>query len=280
MSQPVPEALTTDTRRRPIAHNLKTAAVLGVVAGATALLLMPYAVELSAGRVQGPGLPMWLLAVLSFVQTAILTTLVCWAGVTSAQRVGLRMDFVESWIHGSPRPDWDRVALRWVILAGVAAAISIIVLDAWVFLPLMPEPAQPIDVQAAAWKGLLASFYGGITEELLLRLGFLSTLTWLGLWLIRRATGDRQRPPGPGLMWTCILLAALLFGLGHLPATAALWPLTGIVVARALILNGLAGVVFGYIYWRRGLEYAMVGHFSADIVLHVAVPLVRAGWGE
>ena len=64
-------------------------------------------------------------------------------------------------------------------------------------------------------------------------------------------------------------LAAVLFGLGHLPATAALLPLTPAVVARAVVLNGIAGVVFGWLYWRRGLEAAMVAHFCADLVLHV-----------
>ena len=68
---------------------------------------------------------------------------------------------------------------------------------------------------------------------------------------------------------------AVLFGLGHLPATAAMVPLTTLVVARALVLNGLAGVVFGWLYWRRDLLAAMVAHFSADIVLHVlAAPLL------
>ncbi len=46
------------------------------------------------------------------------------------------------------------------------------------------------------------------------------------------------------------------------------------VVARALVLNGVGGVVFGWLYWRRGLLAAMVAHFSADVVLHVLAPLL------
>jgi membrane protease YdiL (CAAX protease family) len=41
------------------------------------------------------------------------------------------------------------------------------------------------------------------------------------------------------------------------------------VILRAVLLNGLGGIVFGYLYWKRGLEAAMIAHFSADIVLHV-----------
>jgi membrane protease YdiL (CAAX protease family) len=39
-------------------------------------------------------------------------------------------------------------------------------------------------------------------------------------------------------------------------------------------LNGLGGLAFGWLYWKRGLESAIMAHFSADIVLHVITPLV------
>jgi hypothetical protein len=29
------------------------------------------------------------------------------------------------------------------------------------------------------------------------------------------------------------------------------------------------GIAFGFLYWQWGLEYAMLSHFCADIVLHV-----------
>ena len=49
--------------------------------------------------------------------------------------------------------------------------------------------------------------------------------------------------------------------------------LTTIVVVRTVLLNSIAGVLFGWLYWRRGLLAAMVSHFSADIVLHVVAGL-------
>ena len=74
-------------------------------------------------------------------------------------------------------------------------------------------------------------------------------------------------------MWFALLVAAVLFGAGHLPAAAKIWPLDGVVIARTLLLNGIGGVAFGWLYWKRGLEAAMIAHFSADIVLHVFAPL-------
>ena len=46
------------------------------------------------------------------------------------------------------------------------------------------------------------------------------------------------------------------------------------MITRALLLNGIGGIVFGWLYWKRGLLAAMLAHFSADIVLHVVTPLL------
>lgn len=59
----------------------------------------------------------------------------------------------------------------------------------------------------------------------------------------------------------------------HLPATAALFPITPLVILRAITLNGLIGVALGYLYFRHGLDAAMLSHFTADIVLHVLLTL-------
>src|SRR6266545_4301425 len=47
--------------------------------------------------------------------------------------------------------------------------------------------------QPAAWKGLLASFYGGIAEEIQLRLLVMSFLVWLGRFLSKTAEGKPTR---------------------------------------------------------------------------------------
>ena len=49
------------------------------------------------------------------------------------------------------------------------------------------------------------------------------------------------------------------------------------LVVRALVLNGVAGAAFGYLYWRHGLEAAMAGHMSAHVVLQIpGVMLLKA----
>ena len=68
--------------------------------------------------------------------------------------------------------------------------------------------------------------------------------------------------------------ASAVFGLAHLPATDALVALTPLVVTRTMVLVSAAGVVFGWLCWRRGLEAAMVAHGAAALIVHVTVPAV------
>ncbi len=50
--------------------------------------------------------------------------------------------------------------------------------------------------------------------------------------------------------------------------------LNPLVITRALVLKGVGGLAFGWLYWKQGLESAMIAHFSADIMVHVIAPLV------
>ncbi|MFZ5435118.1 MAG: type II CAAX prenyl endopeptidase Rce1 family protein [Bacillota bacterium] len=75
-------------------------------------------------------------------------------------------------------------------------------------------------------------------------------------------------------VWISIVATAVAFGLAHLPLTAAIVPLGPLVVARAILLNGVGGLFFGYLYWKHGLEAAIVSRFTADVMLHVILRLL------
>ena len=66
----------------------------------------------------------------------------------------------------------------------------------------------------------------------------------------------RRRQIGPGLFWTANVLAVLLFGVGHRPSVATFMTLTPFWVARTLVGNAIGGLVFGWLYWRRGRRLA------------------------
>jgi len=257
---------------------------LGILVGmvlVSVILVTPYSLSLQSAALATEKLPMPLIILvpIQWLETTILYGILAAIGLFIANRIGLGLPFLESWLAG--KPDWARVRkFVWpAIIAGVAAAIVIILLDAEVFNPRLVLDLQRLGLKmpaaasgaTPAWEGFLASVYGGTTEEILLRLFALSLFAWIGRFMNRAPDGR----PGQAALWVANILAAILFGLGHLPATAAAGlPIDTLVITRAIVLNGLAGLVFGWFYWKHGLEAAMVSHFSADIVLHVILPLL------
>ena len=67
-----------------------------------------------------------------------------------------------------------------------------------------------------------------------------------------------------------IIVAAFVFGAGHLPAAATVAPLDAALVTRILLLNGLAGIVYGTLFWQRSLESAMAAHMATHVAFAVA----------
>lgn len=252
----------------PMREDLRLAAVLGVAAALATGLLFPYLLQTMPAAFAKLPLPLPLVIVAQMLQAGLLLTLIGFLGLRMRYRAGLRLPWLCAWMRGEPLPVFP---WRSSVVIGVAAALAVIGLSL-LLDPLLP---QALHAPAAgkpgtnALTGLLASFYGGIAEELQLRLFLMTLLLWLSAKLGRRA-------PGGAAYWSAIVFAALLFGLGHLPAAAQVWPLDGIVVLRTVLLNAVAGIAFGWLYWKRGLETAIVAHFSADIVLHVLAPLLSA----
>lgn len=110
--------------------------------------------------------------------------------------------------------------------------------------------------------------YGGVTEEVLVRWGLMSLLVW-ALWRVfRRGAAN----PGAGLAWIAIALSAVVFGLAHLPAAAGLaGPLAWPVVLHLTGANAAFGVIAGFLFWRYGLEAAIVAHVVAHLTLAAMV---------
>jgi membrane protease YdiL (CAAX protease family) len=156
--------------------------------------------------------------------------------------------------------------LKWSLGVGLSTAVLVLGLD-WLMTPLLPKALQS---QAATPKfyAIAGIFHGGLTEEILMRWGLMSFLVW-ALWKIfKRGTNL----PSRWIYQAAILIAALLFGLGHLPATAALVPLTPFLIGRAVLLNGIVGIGYGWLFWQYSLEAAMIAHISFHVLSAIVSP--------
>jgi len=247
---------------------LWSASVIGII------LVLPYGLAMIPANLSSKLPPLHVLVPLQVAQGAIFLGLLTLAGLFFANRIGLSAPILESWIAGQGIRTRLNSILVPSVLIGVLGTLLILALELAVFQPAIrhqnPTSASALSLwiqPPAAWKGLLASFYGAIDEEILLRLFALSLFAWLGRFVQRKPAGR----PSVSVLWVANIIAAVLFGLGHLPITSALVPLTPLIVVRAVVLNGLLGIGFGYLYFTRGLESAMLSHFSADLLLHVVL---------
>lgn len=243
-------------------------ASFGLLAG------VPYVLALQKNNLQAVHLHIPLAALISIqvgVQVLILG-LITGLGIWFAEKVDLGAPILKAWIKDTPQKRSH--PLNWLRYVGIGLAISLIIvlLDKLVFNPLLQSQTQlselnlPANINPPAWEGFLASFYGGFTEEILIRLFLMSFLAWLGSKIFL----NQYRTQPQRIIWTANILSALVFGLGHLPTAVSIgYPLSAVGIARILVLNSFPGLVFGWLYWKRGIESAMIAHFSGDILLHV-----------
>lgn len=192
--------------------------------------------------------------VICAVQSAIFAGISALLGHTLAQKTGLL------------RPFTLRVLpVKRTLIAALVAGV-LFSLDYWTFGSAAPQIRESVPPGLTLWGWLAGVLYGGVVEELLLRLMSMSLIAWL-LWkLLWR---NSAACPDPALI-AANIIAALLFAAGHLPATSvAFGQLTPVLILRCFLLNGGFGLLFGQLYRKYGIQYSMLAHAGVHTVSKV-----------
>jgi membrane protease YdiL (CAAX protease family) len=151
---------------------------------------------------------------------------------------------------------WKR-SLGLAVVVGVAAPLLILLLDRLLFAGASLERVRTLGAQPFATR-ILIVVVSAVTEELIYRVVVSTLVAWLSYLILKRQTAS---------IWIGIAVAAVLFGLSHVANLQVPHPFL-----RAITLNGTAGVLLGWLYWRRGLEWAVLAHLVADAVLYLVLP--------
>jgi hypothetical protein len=217
----------------------------------------------------GTGIPRITPAIklLSLIQPAMLLALAVFSGVALAHRVGLSSPAAEAAASGSGV--WPALKPQIVpgIIGGLSGGGSIVAIT------LLAKPFLSAEtVERIAAFGRLVPLptrllYGGITEELLLRWGLMTLLVWVAWRFLQRREGE----PKAACVVGAIVISSLVFGVGHLPVAYMILPEATIVMTLYVIVaNSIFGLIAGYLYWKRGLESAMLAHMLAHVVMLTA----------
>lgn len=203
-------------------------------------------------------LPLWAVQVVSTLQSFVMLAVAVWAGTRLSARVGLRAPALSAWAAREPVVPALRRQLVPGLLGGLAGA-AVIALTGFLAPPALQQLATTVSMPALA-----RVLYGGVTEELLMRWGAMTFFAWLFGRVFQRGTAAA----GAGVMVAAIAVAALGFGIGHLPAAATLLgQLTPGVMAYVVLGNAAFGFIAGALYWKVGLEAAIIAHMSAHTIL-------------
>jgi membrane protease YdiL (CAAX protease family) len=148
------------------------------------------------------------------------------------------------------------------VLAGIGMAGAMIDLDRVLFAGVSRQRIRMMGGLPFLTR-LEIVLESAIAEEIVFRL-VLSTLV---AWFAARVLSRRGPRSQPAAIWIGIVTAAVLFGLAHV----ANLPDVPHPYLRAIVLNGVAGIALGWLYWYRGLESAMVAHLAADATIYLAL---------
>lgn len=186
-------------------------------------------------------------------------------GTILYQKVNLKVPIIEKAVGIRNELELSGI-LKYGIFGGVFSGI-LLSLVGLIFNPILPIEFK--DLGKSLQPTLAARFlYGGLTEEILIRFGLMTFIVWL---CAKVFSGTK-----PIAYWIGILVSAIIFAFGHFPIAyqAVGDPTTGLL-AYILIGNTIGGVIFGWLYWKKGLESAFVAHIFAHVIMVLAEPLLN-----
>lgn len=235
------------------------------------ILMIPLALSLgsSAASLQDIDGSLLFGIVITQVGNVLINGLFIGVGLLLATRSGLGVPLLLGWIIKSPEHERIKSALKFAIIVGIALPVFNLLM---IILSTSLENKtidfsffQESSAIAPRMYLLLGSIGAGITEEILFRLFLFTLFFWLGSQVVR----SQKTHSKAIVFWVANILSALIFGLYHLSTANLDVPMS---VIRAVGLNGLGGLAFGWLYRKKGLESAMIAHAASDIIFYVIVP--------
>ncbi len=198
------------------------------------------------------GITKTLLALIGAIQSAGYGLILGALGIVLAKKVGLWQDTLS--FEKKPL----LVTAVWAIIGG----LCLILPDLWFFGNYSQAIRESYLLKPTIPYLLATVTYGAVIEEVMLRLFMMSLIAFILHKLFEKGKAETST----GVLIAANIVSALLFAAGHLPATAVLMGLTPMIIFRCFLLNGGFGLLFGWLYRKYGLQYAMLAHGGCHVV--------------
>lgn len=155
----------------------------------------------------------------------------------------------------------NKKALITTIIITIIGALILFPGDKLIFGSLNTWVLEQYTVKPTIYKIIGGLLVGGIIEEVMMRLFFMSLIVFI----ISKFYKNKKEIPTI-IFIIANIISALLFAAAHLPSTLTMTSLTPIIIIRCFLFNGGLGLCFGYLYRKYGIGYAMISHGLCHLI--------------
>ena len=191
-----------------------------------------------------------LVILVSTIQSLIYTIVFGLFGKTLAKKIGL----------------WREISFKQnenieLILCLLVSGIAFILIDYCIFGQFL-APVKELYLTKPTIECIIASItYGAVTEEILLRLFAMSLIVVIFKRLFKCEENNDK------ILIISNIISSIIFAALHLPATYLTFGEINILILfRCFLMNGAFGLLFGRLYRKYGIYYAMIAHAGLHIV--------------
>ena len=170
-------------------------------------------------------------------------------GKIISQKIGLWRKF-----------EFDKKGNVELVIVTILGGAAFILLDCLFFSNFSEVIKNSYAVKPTVEYIIASITYGAVIEEVMLRLFFMSLIAVIIQKISKNdAINDK-------ILVAANIISAVLFAAGHLPATIMTIGITPMILIRCFVMNGTFGLMFGRLYRKYGILYAMLAHGGLHIV--------------
>lgn len=204
--------------------------------------------------------------VTSLIQPLLLGIIAIYFGHRYASIVNLRSLLTEKIESKPPANKYTlKDSVPFIISAAIIVALFELSFD-FVFQNWLPEIFQPQFSVPTIAQAMSSLFYSGVAQEILLRWGVMTAIIYV---LSTQGKRISEMHYYIGIVFTAILYAFSQYNniLGYVDVSIVL-------ILRILLLSGLAGILYGWLYKTFHFEAAVLSHSLANAIIILANILI------
>lgn len=191
----------------------------------------------------------------SVAQISLYAVIFAGIGIILSNKIGLWKKF-----------EINKKAIIGVIIISILGGLGLSVVDRYIFGSFINPVLHSYDNKPTFEYIVSAFTYGGVFEEILMRLFLMSLFSWI----IAKIFYRKEKEIPTKVFAISNIITALLFATVHIPATIETFGyIDGLLLFRCFLMNGAFGIAFGWLYRKYGIGYSMLAHFGAHLISKV-----------